>query len=250
MRQHLAYIHNFFWGGRHCFISHTINSYSVCNTIVLFLCTYIILNVIYSLLPAAYLLAIGIKHVPLDPKSMKVDVHEMKKMINKKTCMVREMLSHCLGWMQGAAILKQTSHNERIPNVFLLVLKTRSFLFCNKSASNKCWKKYYIHVNVTACSISTSVSSWGDRPNRGSGSPWGAVQHSSPCWCLSRRLPHPLHGGGWLPTPSLWFPCEGCYKHICWHAQGIICLCESLDRSDFLKRCSHTCGHDSLIIIT
>uniref|UniRef100_A0A0P4W7E3 sphinganine-1-phosphate aldolase n=1 Tax=Scylla olivacea TaxID=85551 RepID=A0A0P4W7E3_SCYOL len=37
---------------------------------------------------AAYLLAISIKHVPLDPKSMKVDVHAMKKMINRRTCML------------------------------------------------------------------------------------------------------------------------------------------------------------------
>lgn len=37
---------------------------------------------------AAYLLAIGIRHVPLDKETMKVDIQAMRKMISRRTCML------------------------------------------------------------------------------------------------------------------------------------------------------------------
>lgn len=46
------------------------------------------------LFPGAQLLNISIKHVPVDPVTMKVNLKAMKKMISRNTCMVSCFRNH------------------------------------------------------------------------------------------------------------------------------------------------------------
>lgn len=47
--------------------------------------------------PGAQLLMMHIRHVPLDPVTMKVDIIAMRKMINRNTCMVSYFFKHIYG---------------------------------------------------------------------------------------------------------------------------------------------------------
>lgn len=48
-----------------------------------------------NVIPAgAQLLAMNIKHAPLDPVTMKVDVNAMKRMITRRTCVVSHTFTY------------------------------------------------------------------------------------------------------------------------------------------------------------